>query len=290
VGCTAAPYRYCGDLHTERDTGIAPGECQVERGRRAPVLDTVGWVVGVPSKIIMLDHRVNNHSISPETETRIQEYLTCNGLDKVKVRVNEYDPWGEWKRLTHNESVGWPLRYTIGTLSVVGYTLLPGRVFGGDVYNPFTNTINLYSDVPAIAVYEGGYAKDYAQRQYKGLYAVAAAVPGVRIVCHDAHASGDALAYLQENGTPQEIKEGYRTVCPAYALNGSGPLAALTGVPLVLPAVAAGHVVGQVQAASVNDKDPREVPCAEMRTAAYCGTTTASPGVKAPAADSGPPR
>jgi hypothetical protein len=268
AGCTSGPYQYRGDLHTECDAAIAPGESQIVRGRPAPVLDTVGWVVGVPAKIVMLDHRIDNHNVSPETEMRIHEYLACNGLDKVKVRVNQYDPWGEWKRLNHNESVGWPLRYTFGTLSVVGYTLLPGRVFGGDVYNPFTNTISIYSDVPAVAVYEGGHAKDYAQTRYKGLYALACGVPGVRVVFHDAHASSDALGYLQENGTPQDIKEGYRTVCPAYALNASGPLAAATGVPLTLPAVAAGHVVGQVKAASVHDHQPPDLPAPENQAAA----------------------
>lgn len=260
LGCCASRYRYCGDLHTEHDAGIAPGESQIERGRQAPVLDAVGWVVGVPAKIIMLDHRVSNHNVSQETETRLQEYLACNELDKVKVRINEYDPWGEWKRLTRNESVGWPLRYTFGTLSVVEYTLLPGRVFGGDAYNPFTNTVNLYSDVPAIAVYEGAYAKDYAQREYKGLYAVARVVPGVGMVCHDAHASSDAIEYFRENGTPQDIKGGYRAVYPAYALNASEPIASVTGLTIVLPAVAAGHVVGQIQAAAVSEKEAADGP------------------------------
>jgi hypothetical protein len=199
----------------------------------------------------MLDHHVNNHDISPETEAKIQEYLAANRLNKVKVRLNEYDPLGEWNRLVDNKSVGWPLRYTFGTLNVIGYTLLPGRLLGGDWYDPYTNSISLYSDVPALAFYEGGLAKDYAQREYKGLYAVAYAVPGVGLLCHDAHASADAMGYLRENGSPPEIKEGYRAVCPAYAVNATEPFEAIVGVPLVLPAALAGHVVGQVKAASV---------------------------------------
>jgi hypothetical protein len=275
AGCATTPYRACGVLHTERDAPIPPGQPQIERGCRAPILDAVGWVVGVPSKIVMLDHRVNNHSISPDTETQVRKYLASNGLDKVKVRLNEYDPVGEWERLVHNESVGWPLRYTVGTLSVVGYTVLPGRVFGGDRYNPFTNTISIYSDVPAIALYEGGYAKDYAQREYKGLYALSYAVPGVGLACQDAHASSDALGYLQANGTTEEVKAGYRAVCPAYAVSASEPLAAFTCAPLVLPAVVAGHVVGQVKAASVSEKEPPTLPGTEMCTAAQPGPTAA---------------
>lgn len=269
AGCVTAPYRYCGDLRTEQDACLQPGEPQVERGRRAPVLDTVGWVVGVPAKIIMLDHRVANHNVSAEVETTLQQYLTSNGLDRVKVRVNQYDPAGEWKRLTQNKSVAWPVRYTAGTFTVVGYTLLPGRVFGGDGYNPFTNTVNLYSDVPMLALYEGGRAKDYAQREYKGLYALAYAVPGVGLVWHDARASSDAISYLEQNGTPEQVKEGFRTVCPAYAIDASHPLGSIVGVPLVLPAAAAGHVVAQVKASAIAEARPQPAMAAEVQATAY---------------------
>jgi len=251
AGCSSLPYQYCGTLHTSQDAGLKPGETQIERGRRAPVVDTVGWVVGVPAKIIMLDRRVANHNVSEESEAAIRDYLAANGLDRVKVRVNQYDPVGEWHRLVDNKSVSWPLRYTFGTLSWVGYTVLPGRVFGGDDYNPFTNTVNLYSDVPAIAVYEGGRAKDYAQREYKGLYAVAYEVPGVGLVWHDARASSDAMSYLQQTGTPEQVKEGYCTVYPAYCIDASQPFGSVGRLPLVLPAAVAGHVAGHIKAAKV---------------------------------------
>ena len=53
--------------------------------------------------------------------------LAVNELDQVKVRINQYDPFGEWQRLGANRSVSWPVRYSLGTLAVVGYTVLPGR-------------------------------------------------------------------------------------------------------------------------------------------------------------------
>ena len=120
VGCAATPYQYCGDLHTEHDASLAVGEPQIERGRPLCVVDSLGWVVGVPSKLLMLDHRINNHDISPRTELTMQEYLIANRLDNVKVRLNEYDPLGEWERLARNESVGWPIRYTVGAVTVRG--------------------------------------------------------------------------------------------------------------------------------------------------------------------------
>ena len=197
-----------------------PAKPRSNGGRKAPVLDTVGWVVGVPAKVVMLDHRVANHNVSGEVEGSLEQYLAANGLDRVKVRVNEYDPVGEWRRLRANQSVAWPLRYTLGTLSVAGDAVFPGRVFGGDRYNPYTNTIELYSDVPALAVYQGARAKDYAQREYKGLYALAYVVPGVGLFWHDAHASSDALSYIEQNGSPEQVREGYRSVCPAYCIDG----------------------------------------------------------------------
>ena len=217
------------------------------------MLDAVGWVVGIPSKILMLNHEVNNHNVSLNTEVQIQTYLAANGLDKVKVRLNEYAPLGEWRRLVRNKSVGWPLRYTFGTLAVAEYTLLPGRIFGGDYYNPYTNSIYVYSDVPAIAVLEGGYSMDYAQHVHKGLYAVAYGVPGVGMFFQDAHALRDTVAYYDHIGTAQDMKSDYRTVYPAYAISASRPFGTIAGVPVVLPAVVAGHLVGQTQAYRVEE-------------------------------------
>ncbi len=272
LGCATTPYHYGGDFHTQNDAPLQPGEPQIERGRPLPAVDTVGWIVGVPSKIVMLDHRVNNHQVSAETEQAIGEYLASNDLDRVKVRINQYDPGGEWRRLVQNKSVGWPARYTVGTLSLVGYTLLPGRIFGVDHYNPYTNTINLYSDVPAIALYQGGHAKDYAQTQYKGAYAVASLVPGVNLV-HHTQAANDAVSYLAQNGTPDEIQQSYRSVYPMYAVRTSDPLAAVTGAPLVLPAIVTGHLLGQVQAANYRQPEVQERP-AEVQQAGFSRVTS----------------
>ena len=68
------------------------------------------------------------------------------------------------------------------------------------------------------------------------------------------------MGYVQENGTIEEIKDGYHTVCPVYAADATEPFAAFTGMPLILPAVAAGHVVAEVKAASIEKEERRETP------------------------------
>ena len=71
-----------------------------------------------------------------ETEQNLAQYLEANGLTSTKVRINQYDPIGEWRRLRANKEVGAGWRYTVGAFGTVIYTVLPGRVFGP------TNTIH----------------------------------------------------------------------------------------------------------------------------------------------------
>src|SRR4051794_8369201 len=173
---------------------------QIERGEPRPVLDAVGWTLGIPGKIILWDRRVDRHQISPETEQAISEYLAANDLTSVKVRLNQYAPRDEWRRLVANDAVGGGWRYTFGAVSWLGDAIFPGRLFGGDHFNPYTNTLHIYSDVPAIGLHEAGHAKDWARRRYKGSYAAIYVLPGFPL-WHEAVATRDALAYLKDKGS-----------------------------------------------------------------------------------------
>lgn len=235
----------------------ATRDSPVERGRRRPLLDGVGWVVGIPSKIILWDRRVENHLVSARTEESIRRYLDDNDLDHVKVRINQYAPVDDWRRLRANKTVGWGYRYTLGALSVAGEAILPGRLIGGDHYNPFTATIHLYSDVPAIALHEGGHAKDFTRRRLPGTYALVTALP-FGSLWPEAIATGDAIAYAENRDDAHLERESYRILFPAYGTYLGGSLGDFTA-PLALPiyagAVVAGHAVGRVQARLVPDTD-----------------------------------
>jgi hypothetical protein len=226
---------------------------QIERGQVRPVLDTAGWVLGIPSKIILWDRRMDNHSISPETEEALAAYLDANQLTSVKVRLNQYAPGDEWRRLAANDAVGFGWRYSFGALSWLGDTLLPGRLFGGDHYNPFTNTLNIYSDAPAIAWHEAGHAKDWARRKYKGAYAAIYALPAAPL-WHEAIASGDALAYVVESGSPEDQEEAYRLLYPAYGTyvgGAAGDLLPGAGFIPYAGSVVAGHIVGRIRGRTI---------------------------------------
>lgn len=222
---------------------------QIERGKSRPLLDGAGWILGVPSKIVLWDRRVDNHRISLDTEAAISEYLAVNDLTSVKVRLNQYAPGDEWRRLVANNAVGAGWRYTLGTVSWLGDTILPGRLFGGDHFNPYTNTVNIYSDVPAIGLHEVGHAKDWARRKYKGTYAALYELPGAPL-WYEAVASRDALQYVAATGSPADQEEAYRLLYPAYGTyvgNTVGGFLPGVGIVPYAGAVVAGHIAGRIQ-------------------------------------------
>jgi len=226
---------------------------QIQRGKARPILDATGWVFGIPGKILLWDRRVDNHRIGYETETMLAQYLDQNELEGVRVSLNQYRPGEDWSRLVRNKSVGPGWRYTLGTLSVLGETLLPGRLFGGDHYNPYTNTIHLYSDLPAIALHEAAHAKDFARRQWKGTYAAAYLLP-IAPLYHESIATADVFAYLEAQSTPEQQAAAARVLYPAYGTyvgSAAGVIVPPQSNPLYIASVIGGHVVGRRASARI---------------------------------------
>lgn len=220
IGCSTVPkepYRFGRDIEGPDTLLLEEGEPQVTRGRPRKVLDVAGNIWSFPSKLLLWNWKIDRHSISPETEEILLRYLHDNRLRNVKVRLNDYDVPGEWRRLKNNSAVGAGWRWTFGLIVNVIYTILPGRFFGGDNYNPYTNTINLYSDHPAMALHEGGHAKDFAQRTHKGTYAFTYHLPLTALLA-EARATGDAIGYLRTNQDILTEKNGYKVLYPAYSM------------------------------------------------------------------------
>ena len=218
-------------------------EPMIERGGERPVIDSVGWLFGIPGRLLLWDHRIDNHQISPETEMWLAEYAIENDLQHIKFRLNQYAPIEDFRRLRRNRTVGWGYRYTLGTLSVLGEAVLPGRLFGGDHYNPYTATVHLYSDVPAIGLHEAAHAKDFSRRRYPGTYALAYALPGLPL-WHERIATEEVLDYVQRRADPQIEAEAYRILYPAYGTYVGGALGQALptySTPLYLGSVLAGH-------------------------------------------------
>jgi hypothetical protein len=277
LGCATTPYTFAEHGETGLTLSLAQDESQFERGRPNAWLDGFGhYFFSLPTKLVLLDWKVDNHDIPPEVEESLRAYLHANGLCRTKVRLNQYAPAGEWRRLFQNREMpaGW--RYTLGLFSVAFYTVFPDRLLagfpfigGGDHYNPYTNTVSLYSGSRPIALHEGGHAKDFADtasRQTKGLYAGARAVPllGLGVALwQEAIATNDALSWELATAGSRESKAGYRTLYPAYAtyVGGTAETAASFFVggwvlyAIQYGTVVVGHVAGQTRALFVPERD-----------------------------------
>lgn len=237
---------------------------QIERGKPCLVVDGLGWVFAIPSKVVLWNSKVNNHNISPESEERIEEFLAAHELEETKVRLNQYAPIDEWRRLAQNKSMSPGWRYTFGAFHTLGYTLMPGRIFGEDYYNPYTNTLNVYGDVPSISMMEGAYGADLKSREKPGVYAFSQEIAGLNM-WHQTIAMRSALTHIEATGTTEEIQEAYNVLYPRYGLQGGQALDALVPIPVVgnifqIGGLVAGHCAGRRAsrqiAAGVADEDP----------------------------------
>ena len=201
----------------------APQTIEVEYGRPRALVDGAGWVVGIPRKLLLWDRRVDNHDVSRDTVRAITDYLAHRGCPSVKVRVNQYDPCGEWRRLVSNRRVGPGWRYSLGVLRHLRYTLLPGRLFGGDEYNPYTDTLSLYSDASAIGLAEAAYAHDVHGRNHPGFYTASQSLPLVAM-WHESLATNEVLTYVAIHGDAAQIAETRRLLYARYGLVLGGEL------------------------------------------------------------------
>lgn len=218
-------------------------ECQFECGKPYKVIDGVGWVFGIPKKLILWNRRAVNHNVSNSTQQELTQYIDANSLTSTKVRINQYDPWGEWHRLRTNKQVGAGWRYTLGALDTLVYTVLPGRVFGVDAYNPYTDSVYIYSDIPCLAQEQAAYAKLIRAHQHPGTYAAFSSLPIARL--WPAHSSKqDVLDYTLMYGTLAKQDEAARVFYPEFGSQVGGDVAVFVGgqLPLTLAGAGIGHL------------------------------------------------
>lgn len=252
LGCASGPYQY-GRFQHSRGADETQ-QVVIEYGKPHKVLDRMAWVVGLPSRILPFHPKVNSHTMSAETSDKLETYLTENDLTDVLVRVNQYDPAGEWRRLRQNRRMSPVWKYSFGTASVIGYTVIPGRVFGGDVYNPFTNSLYVNSDVAAMLIAEAAYAKDIHSREHPGAYAAVNELP-VFTLWRYTLAVNETVGYARNQDDWELERETYRTVYPIMgiqaALGGHTAASWVTAMPGVTVPITmvggaiVGHTVGQ---------------------------------------------
>jgi hypothetical protein len=221
------------------------------------LVDGVGWVIGAPAKILLWDRRALNHKVSPETEASLVEYLAANGVEGTKVRINQYDPIGEWGRLRRNEKVGAGWRYTVGVLATAVYTIAPGRLLGADGYNPYTDTINIYSDIPALAMEQAGHAKLVSEDEHPGTYATLTGLPLISL-SRESDAKDEVYEYVAENGSVADRLAAERTLYPQFGMEVGGQIGQFIpgGGLVTIAGAGVGHATAAVRRRGSRDDEP----------------------------------
>ncbi|MBU0481377.1 MAG: hypothetical protein KKG47_09760 [Proteobacteria bacterium] len=272
AGCAVKPYQYTAGLEGPLTLELQESEPQIERGRPVAIVDGLGhYFFSIPSKLVLLNWDIDNHHISTSTEEAISTYLADNDLKNVKVRLNQYSPGGEWKRLVFNSDMPGFFRFTLGVLATSFYTIFPGRLFGGDNYNPYTNTINLYSDHAAVALHEAAHAKDFVGRSrgFKGWYSAMRILPLMPLY-QEGKASGDAIGYTIEREMTETEADAYKTLYPAYMTYVAGeglrwvPVEPWVSLGIQFAVALPGHLVGNIKAAMQDD--PQKSPSVEKES------------------------
>ena len=232
-----------------------PDQIMVERGEEFPVLDGVGWAVGIPGKVLLWNRRVDNHHISAGTEEQLVNYMAQNGLYDTKVRLNQYNPGDEWRRLVKNQHVAPGWKYTFGAIDTLAYTIFPGRIFGGDRYSPYTNSVHVYSDVPSLAQLPAAYAKDVNTRVYPGTYVFTQSIAGLNLI-HETINTRDVLADTESNSSPDEQREALDVLSPRYGLALGGTVGSFVNLnpatgAIELVGLLGGHAVGRYRSSQI---------------------------------------
>lgn len=262
-GCAATSYRY-GRFHPREPEGVSREPVVVEYGRPHKTLDRLGWLVGLPDRVFTLNPKTDNHDTSPETIDKLRAYLEQNDISDVYVAVNDYNPKDQWRRLQENHRISPLWRYTAGTANWLGYTLFPNRVFGGDEYIPYTNTLIVSSDVPSLLLAEAAYAKDVRGRRFPGCYAAINDLPVLSLWRH-SRATSDVLSYARDQGDWETEQEGYHVLYPEIGSTTFGPASHF--VPVAGPFLSAGgalvgHAAGRSVAAVQQPKIISAAPAA----------------------------
>ena len=241
VGCATIPPPYVGE-------GPHP---QVTRGHPVPPVDALGNVFALLSKLILWNWKMDNHDISAQTEGYLVRYIDApvSNADGTHFSLNEYAPGRALSRLVHNHKVAWPYRLLIGLpVTLIGDVLIPGRLFAGllngDSYNPYTDIVSVYSDLPPVLLHEAGHAHDFNKRRYKGTYALIRIIPFVDLF-QEYKASEVAFTYLKDTGDERQEIAAYKILYPAYGTY-VGAYVPFPGGSVV--GALFGHMIGRAKA------------------------------------------
>ena len=231
----------CFSLPANRDSHRESAVCSNDEIRSPvidtschPVLDGIESIVEWPKRLIGGDE-VGDDQLALETVEKLQQYLAHRGLHEVNVVFNEYSPKAQWQRLRGNKRIAPGWKYSVGAATVVAGTIFPARVFDRNVYNPFTNTLQINSDRPFEILTQSVVAHRVEQKSWRGLYAASMQLPPVGMMSQ-LGAGYEVVQYAKLQGDWELEQSGYRELYPQTAMVGmmvAGPFVPFYAMPVI---------------------------------------------------------
>lgn len=207
----------------------------VTRGKENKIIDALRSFFSWPAKLLLWNRTVGSGELHKDAETAVRLALDEGASPDTHVSINEYNPKLIWQRTFQNDKTSFLSKITLGTWSALIYTVVPGRLLygAGDHYNPFANTVVLYSDNLDVALHEAGHAIDFSEKQKKhfgpGLYSLARFFFPVALY-QEAVATGKAFKFTKEHGASEDVKSSYALLFPAFGTYLAGSIFAANGM------------------------------------------------------------
>ena len=193
----------------------------VTRGKEHKIVDALRSFFSLPAKLLLWNRTVGSGDLHEDAEIAVKLALADGGTADTHISVNEYNPKIIWQRTFQNNKTSILSKVTFGTMSALVYTIIPGRLFygGGDHYNPFADTVVLYSDNLDIALHEAGHAVDFSEKQKKhigpGLYTLGRYFFPIKLY-QEAVATGKAFEFTAQHGASEDVRSSYALLFPAF--------------------------------------------------------------------------
>lgn len=269
VGCVQSTYRYgISNEHLKANLPQTPNVISV--GGEHPNIDRLEKVVQYPRR----EFRKWFPPKDPFEQLPIDEqrqiavatasnYLDNNDLKGVFIDVREYDPHKQWHRLVENKRVSPVWKYTLGSVYHVGYSILPGRAFGYDRYDPFTNTLSINSARPSNTLFTAGYVKKLYDERYPGTYVAASFLPIMPLI-RDTSIANDVLTYShvqQEWRLKQELYPlVYGRLVGDVVSQATSLIPSMAYMPFYMSPLLtrAGRVTGKVTGTAIADHEEKK--------------------------------
>ncbi len=212
-GCARAfgPYKY-GDFADSSYKRGLDDDPEPLLGDEHKFMDGLRGALDWPYRVVARKPKPASYAPTEAQQQTILSYLEENDLADVQVEFHYFSPSHRWRRLRENQGVASGWKYSFGLLSLAGYTIFPGRVFGTTSYDPYSNCLQVNNNRAYESLEEAAEAKVAHRLRHPGTFlSVVGSIPIVRVY-PQLLSSGDIVEYAQQRKDwPLEKKaiEGY---------------------------------------------------------------------------------